>query len=259
MNKHAIIGLVLGASIVAGTLLSGNATINLKHKPQYPISKSNNLICQEKAKVCDVNLNTYVGKQTKYAKIAEGLQALEPGYTINVHLAGPGGYVAGLTYLHGVLSRYEGKTNAVVVGDVYSAHAFLATSMDELEVHGTPNMLFHTTSGYKSAVTNCRSMVFRPILEPITDYQTGKFTIRETPSEYLERLRIYMLVVQPKDRGINALDKCIQVSQGLSNNFHKNSMKALSKVLTKEELVKYDNGEDIIIEAKEIERRFNGQ
>lgn len=247
--------MLLAASLAALILLSGQATINLKHKPELPIKKQSTIKCSVVQQSCDIQLTTSIEMPEHYYHIGEKLRTIGPGYTIYLHLSGFGGAVKGIDYLESSLKATGAKVVSIVEGNVYSAHAYLSVAFDEMRSMGDYSMLFHTGSHYKEAFNLCLRSHFRSMIEPKTDFKTGELQILETYDEYVEKAMLAIAARAETDRGLPSFEKCVVVYTELANNVHSRFLKALRPYLTTDELNRFAKGEDVIVRSPVIMAR----
>lgn len=106
---------------------------------------------------CDVRLETSIADAEQYRELLQRISLLGAGDTANWYLVGNGGSGRGMEALLNTISMSKAKHTAIVIGDVYSAHAYLAIGMHELIVaESNPVMLFHrgSTYGQEDAICN---------------------------------------------------------------------------------------------------------
>jgi hypothetical protein len=246
---------VLAAIIMAGVLISKQATVNFNHNPKIQVKHPSTIDCDFFAKTCDIQLTTEIGMPEEYYHIGKELRSINENYTIRLHLSGFGGAIKGMNYIKSVIDQTGAKTVSIVEGDVYSAHAYLSTAFDEMRVTGDYSMLFHTGSHYNEAFNLCMVQHFRSILEPMTDWETGTVTVRETRKEYYKKGLVYISVVQDTDRGMPAFKKCVNTITALSSQSHSMFMAEFTGLLTDDELSAFAAGDDVVISALEILER----
>lgn len=171
-------------------------------------------------KVCHVHLGPKILESWYYLDMFEELDKANETYTIYLHLQGNGGLISTLNQMLNVLWNTKAKTVAVVEGQVYSAHAALAVSMDELRVGNGATFLFHRSSLYGLTEAVCVAR------DGTTDrtVDAGK-KCREYVTRHLlmDEAMVYSLY---------------------------------NRVLSPEQIVKVLQGEDVILTGEEVKKKW---
>lgn len=170
---------------------------------------------------CTVNLSSNIGDPTKYEGLRQMIHERKITDTVVWELAGYGGFVTGEEELAHMIKASPALHIARVYGDVYSAHAYLAISMDRLEV-ARPEalMMFHRSSLYGNELLLCAP-------------KAGEL-----------------------DRKQDAYRKCIELTSVLEANENK-FIRRLFKDLLSERLINdVIAGKDVYVSAVEIQKRY---
>lgn len=147
----------------------------------------------------------------------------------NVYLAGNGGSVASVVRLINVMKHSGAKFNAIVYGNVYSAHAVLAMNLTTLKVINPQTLfLFH-----------------RPAVNVLGQYEVLESICEKIPNTV-------------RDRGVSFKAKCFQFAKQSEESYNKSIMVKPFSVLTKDEIARYKAGDDVIVTYKEMKENQGG-
>jgi ATP-dependent protease ClpP protease subunit len=150
---------IVVALIAAITLSSGLVEVNLEHHTNLPPEFSNKTsITQHRvvgwngtdlcSTVSDIRLRKELKDTDSINDILKVLQEAQAGDVINFHLAGVGGQVDTFILLRNSVQQSKAHVRMIVEAPVYSAHAFLSVSGNELIMMPNTYLMFHTSSGY---------------------------------------------------------------------------------------------------------------
>jgi len=168
-----------------------------------------------------------VGRDS-YLPLIKKILDLPEGSKVNLYLAGNGGSVASTVSLINALHLKKHVTKAYVYGNVYSAHAVLAVSMDRIVTVGQHIMfLFHI---------------------PAISNSDGEY---EHPMKRCEKMD-----EDKKDRGVSSKKKCIDFTEKYMKAVEASTFKMIKVILTPNEYLEYKKGDDIILYSGEIIRRL---
>lgn len=87
-------------------------------------------------------------KEAQLTDVVKILNSAEKGDIINFHLAGYGGEVESFIRLVNVVQHSKAHVKMIAESNVYSGHAYLAVSGNELEMRPYSYLMLHTSSGY---------------------------------------------------------------------------------------------------------------
>lgn len=166
-----------------------------------------------------IYLTSSINSMDEYIGLIQYINSHKEVKDMNVYLAGNGGSVAAMKALILTMKMSPTKFHAIVYSNVYSAHAFLAISMDTLEASDDSVLfLFH-----------------RPAMGT------------ELMPDYCKNID-----KEEKDRGVSARDKCLRFVTAIEKSLNLIMMNRLTHVLTGEELTRYLQGDDVVITYKEL-------
>lgn len=140
--------LILGYTI----LVLGLGTVNIHHHLSLPnlnlheIVKSNHLCLLGICSTYDIYLNDEIKGTDKYKELVKTLQKASYGDKVVFHLAGYGGDSQGMWDIINNIQNTKARTVMMVEAPVYSAHAYIAVSGDELHMDKYSFLMFHTGS-----------------------------------------------------------------------------------------------------------------
>lgn len=209
--------------IVAYGLLVASVIILLN--VQTTVLKTEEYTVIEKGFSTHIYLSDTIESPEKYSELIQYIIQNSNKSDITVYLAGYGGSVATTTQL--LLAMKESGTtfHAVVYGDVYSAHAVLATNMNDIRVVKKGVLfLFH-----------------RPAFEFNGENHLMKDMCSLIPEEN-------------KDRGVSARNKCVNYVDASEKSFTEMFMQVPFSLMSDEEKERYMAGDDVIITGE----RTNG-
>ena len=143
---------------------------------------------------------------------------------IDLYLSGNGGSVRSLNNITNILDKSGKTVHVKVYGDVYSAHAMLAISFEDMTA-ADDNILF----------------LFHI---PASELKSGDVV---PPEEACN-------AVDPslKDRGISSKQKCVEYAKMFMKQFEMTTLPKIKKVLTAEQYNRMLAGEDVTITYKEL-------
>lgn len=144
--------------LIALTL--GLPTVNIQHHLNLPNLDRNKITSSEIIntsfpfyhKITHIRLNTELKGNNTQKDVFKILEDASEGDIIVFNLAGYGGDAMTLFQLKDDIKKSKAHIIMDVESPVFSAHAYLATSGDELIMSPLSFMMFHTISGYG---TNC--------------------------------------------------------------------------------------------------------
>ena len=146
----------LGVLVMGGVLLSNKAGVNFSHHHSLPAFDKNKIMCSGTfAKTCHIRLGTKITKPEDYRDVLHLLTTASKEDKIYFYLIGQGGQVWTLMQLANSIQNSKAQTVAVVEGDVYSAHAFLAFTMKKIVIRDNVVFMFHASSAYGNAKNYC--------------------------------------------------------------------------------------------------------
>ncbi len=228
--KASLNDLVLAVVVIAGTVAGAEGLIYFI--PKGPtlgttMIKPDKFILSDKCngKVCQVYFSDSISGPEDYVQLANQLAMADKETTINIHLIGNGGRADTIAYLTNVINSSKAKVVMHVDGNVFSAHAMIAFSGDELKISPLSYFLFH----YPAA------------MDPLTKEYVPPASI----CNYYRGL----------DRGISSKDKCLEemkVEQIIYNTFFYTK---IAPYLTKEEIKRYNEGYEVLITGVEMQKR----
>lgn len=169
-------------------------------------------------RTCEIYFKDSIETPQAYADIIKS--KLTPKDTVVLHLAGNGGEGSGLVYIINALKESKAHVVGSMEGSIASAHVFLLTASDEIQIKGEGYLLFHSISTLN-------------MVEDICTQQMGK------------------------DRGIAVYTKCTENNTKILEIYNKILDKYAEKYLTKEEMGKYLSGHDVILSSDEFKLRIN--
>lgn len=218
--KHYGVFLVI-ALFIGSVLLSNRAGVNLTHHHQLPeVTQKNKVYCSGFVfRHCSVRLTTEIKEQENYQEVLQLLADASRFDTVTFYLSGGGGRGDSMIALLNAIKDTKAHTVAVVQGDVQSAHAALAISMNELKVGDFLFFMFHRSSLYGQEKTFC-------------DRAKGQ-----------------------TDRTQDLEAKCYNTIAVMTEIDNSITAKLYSKYLTKVEQDKVTAGYDVIISGEEMKKR----
>lgn len=218
--KHYGVFLVI-ALFIGSVLLSNRAGVNLTHHHNLPqMAQKNKVYCSGLLfKHCSVRLTTSITTPEDYQEVLEVLSDAGRLDTITFYLHGGGGQGDSMVALINGIKATKAHTVAVVQGDVQSAHAALAISMDEMQVGDNLFFMFHRSSLY------------------------GKD--KEICDQYKDKT----------DRTQSLEDKCKAVMAAQTNIDVAIAKVLYSRYLTDAEVARVLAGNDVIIESDDMKNR----
>lgn len=162
-NLKIAIAPVLAVILMAAVLTSGLVNINFQHNLHLPKEFTNQtrLVMSGNwamGKQLDIYFKTVIKDQFEMQDLLVSLDSLGKGDKAVFHLAGQGGSGEVLVVIANHIKQAQDRGVKVIMnveGDVYSAHAFLATIGDEMRLGSGAYgayMYFHTVSIFE---TNC--------------------------------------------------------------------------------------------------------
>jgi len=144
--------LIIAMSVVL-TLMSGRITINFQHNLHLPPELTNkttivnNSSIFKKGQIYDVYLTEVISDSIfGYRDFVRLLDVATKEDSINIHLAGSGGAVDTSVYLINKIKATKATTTAIIEGNNYSGHAFIALSTNKFIFLPNTFLMFHTTS-----------------------------------------------------------------------------------------------------------------
>lgn len=188
--------------------------LNMSNVEPYTITCTETL-----SRVCDVRLSSVIVGNEKYRKLNDILIQANARNTVRFRLAGNGGRISTLIQLMNSIKETKAKTIMIVEGDVYSAHAMLALSGDQIIIKENVMFLFHHSSALNT--------------DACDQYDKDS-----------------------KDRGISMQQKCRNFVKNHLTIFQKYLINSLQHVLTKQEMKDMLEGHDIIIPGDELRDRL---
>lgn len=186
------------------------------------------IFCQPGLKTCNGVLSNTIESSEQYLKLGMMIRSLPSDWKVNIQLDGFGGDMDSVYYFYNTIKKSEAKVTLEVVGPVYSAHAFLAMAGDSLEIDDLAFFMFH------------KPAIYNP--------ETKEFELSNTICR----------IAKGKDRGQPQEGKCIERMKANDKMYDKFFEEKVKPFLTKEELIKYEIGEDVYISGEEIKRRLTG-
>lgn len=178
-------------------------------------------IVQEDGKIPDIYLSSDMSASDDYRDLVAYINSHKNYAEMNLYLSGDGGSVRGLYDLVNTIKGSGIKFNMIVYGDVYSAHAVLAFHGTTIKVINEETLfLFH-----RPAVVIGNENF---LMEKMCD------------------------VIQGEDRGISMKKKCKDFASKLDYKWRHEMMKPIYKYLTKEDIKRYEEGDDITYSAKDL-------
>lgn len=177
----------------------------------------------ENKKICDIFFNDTIESPGAYQGIKKMALSLNNKDTVILHLAGNGGDGAGLVYIINALKQSHAHVVGSMEGSIASAHVFLLAASDEIQINGDGFLLFHAISGLNMIEDHC-------------------------------------VEVTGKDRGLAKYTKCVENMTAMMAFYNKTLNKYAERYLTKDEMIRYLQGHDIIIDSDEMRLRLkNGK
>ncbi len=173
--------------------------------------------CAEKT--CRVYFGYRITHPNDYVQFIHLLEIAPKDMTIYIYSEGHGGNAFSSYRLASAITRSKAKTIAVITGRSVSGHAIIAIAADEMEIHPGAYFMFHRGSQYKSWQKMCNDMA------------------------------------DEKDRGHNAIDKCIEFNEFLEKEEEKFIRLIYKKRLTKTEIDAIVLGKDIYISGDVLKAR----
>jgi hypothetical protein len=167
-----------------------------------------------------IYLGTTIGDPGSYTELAREIYGYQ-GH-LYVHLVGNGGNYEGALYLINVFHSVK-QVTMVVDGSVYSAHAMLAVEGNDVVIPQKGIFLYHLMSTTNMVEAIC---------------------ISQPPGV---------------DRGVNAIDKCIEDENKITNDYNAEVLKETAGILTAEEQALMVQGRDIILSMDEMRNRLKGK
>jgi ATP-dependent protease ClpP protease subunit len=210
---------LLAAMILAMVLMSGKATINFNHKPNISELKSSpHYKIVYNGSTPSIYLSTKIDAPDQYIDLIAWINNNTQYKSINVYLIGYGGRVDSTLMLVSAMRDSPTVYQAVVIGNVYSAHAFLSVNLDTVR-STNPNFIlsFH-----------------RPARQV-----NGEYII--TGQDCKDR--------KGKDRGISNKIKCADNAKALNSVVYNTIEIIMIQYLTDDEIKAYWQGHDVIIHA----------
>lgn len=172
-------------------------------------------------RTCNIWLSNSIDDVEKYSTLLQFIASAERGDVLRIYLAGNGGLVNTYKIIANTIKQSKATSVAIVVGNVYSAHAFLALSMDNIIIGDNVVFLFHRSSLYGMGDMVCRR-------------QTGL------------------------DRTVSKEKKCVQFISKLLESDKQFVSNILAKVLTRDEILDILKGEDLILSGETMKKRLRG-
>lgn len=217
------VAVILSAFLIGTLLVLGLPKIHLTHHHKLPsFSGSEELIqCSGILKKrCHVRLTTTIGNPERYRAVFEKLDGLRSKDEVIWHLVGNGGQIRTMIQIINVMKSNPARDITIVEGDVYSAHAMIAMSGDEIIIRENTMFLFHHSSAYSETDSIC--------------------------SRYKDQ----------KDRGVSMVKKCKEfIAQHLAK-MDTLLIHTLHGKLTRDELIGVLTGEDVIIQGYIMKKRL---
>ena len=169
---------------------------------------------------CAVYLNHNINYSGNYSGLIDLLLYSDKNTTIVFHLTGNGGFIQGLKPLINSIKNSRATVIMSPIGDIYSSHAFIAISSGNFVATGEGIVMFHTGSGWNMEKPHC--------------WKHG----------------------WTKDRGQLAYYKCVENNKKYSKMHHEYLRKLVQPILTTKELKRFDEGFEVIMTIKELEKRM---
>lgn len=219
--KHYGIFLLI-AAFLGTVLLSQKGGINvLLHPDLSALMTTQKIYCKGVVnQTCQVRLTTVVGDPEQYRDILNLLDTANSGDRIDFYLIGNGGQVRTEVQLLNAIKTTKAKVVMHVQGDVFSAHAALALTGDELKVGKYVLFLFHRSSAYGSVDQYCEG-------------SKGKL-----------------------DRTKDAYKKCVEFLNMSLVQDEAEVRELLSKVLTPDEIKRVLDGDNVILTGEVVQERL---
>lgn len=148
------------ALLAMALLVMGLPTVHFEHHlnlpvfDKYEIVESLKLSSHIYSKITDIRLNDTIAGENTVKNIVEVLKEAHKGDVVIFHLAGYGGEVETVYYIVNNIKSSKAHVIMSVEAPVYSGHAYLAVSGDELIMAPYTYLMFHTVSIYGQ---NCNS------------------------------------------------------------------------------------------------------
>lgn len=220
--RHYGIFLVI-ALFVGGVLLSNQAGVNLSHHHTLPMFEKNKIVCTGfYNKTCEVRLGTSITKPENFKDVLSLLSQAKSGDTIIFYLIGYGGQVDTTTQLLYAIRTTKATTVAIVQGSVYSAHAYIAVSMNKMIINPLATFMFHRSSAYGR--------------ESVCDEKKGTI-----------------------DRKQDAYKKCMDYLNTMLEQDKNEVILTLGPFLTKVELQAILDGHDVYVQGYEMQKRLSSK
>lgn len=219
MNKITGIAAILSALIMAGTLLSGKAGLRFTHTPNFKALKNNDTfkLQIENGKYA-IYISSEIKEDDKYTDLIMWINTNRHLKSVDVYLAGYGGRVSSTVLLVQAMRESPTKYRAVIYGNVYSGHAFLAVNLQSIKYYSPNTLLMFHGPGIRKG---------KDILTPLDNCRKVKGTDR--------------------DRGVKSKTKCLRSLKPHEKAFYAALGKRLKLILTDQEWKYYNEGRDVYI------------
>lgn len=155
MNIHPA---VCAAAIMATVLLSGMGKMNLIHHEEVPPQLLENQVVTITpnhffGKTIDIRMDSEITSDESVRPIIKALQEASWDDTVIMHMAGFGGEVETVENIINNMHASKAHVVVIVEAPVYSGHAYISASGDEIIMRPFTYMMFHTSSGYGTDCT----------------------------------------------------------------------------------------------------------
>lgn len=211
--------LILGLSFTATYGIQNYLDKTVEVKEKYYTYTCNRALC-------DVYFMSSIGAEDNYISLYKLLESAAPGQHINLHLSGNGGYMSAVYHLANAIELSKAEITTIVEGPVYSAHAFISMFGRHVKIANNALFMFHLPAvkvGEDNILPEASCIVL-----------SGHF-----------------------DRGIDAVQKCVQSEHAEQAMFDRLFYTYVSKYLTSQEIKGLYAGENIIVPGHDMDLRIH--
>lgn len=218
--RLSALAVVLSASILALVLVSGKATVNFTHTPKLStIAHDPYYFVIDRSDSFDIHLSNEIDQPWHYHELITRITSVKK--PINLYLSGRGGYISTTMGLYFALKSTRQPVTTHVIGNVSSAHAFLAISFDRINIVDS-NILF---------------------MFHIAGVDIDGNTVK--PEDFCK-------TIEGSDRGFTKASKCLAHTRAMAWQMSRTIQQNVTRFLTAEEIVRFLEGQDIIIDGNRI-------
>ena len=235
--KKTIIGIGVGVILGVGTVLATQPALDPTLDPgRHPLAfvaqhvervlpAPYRVTCHRNwtiiGKTCDIRLSSEIVSADVYRPLLQLLDSAGSFDRMNFYMKGYGGSVESTFQLQRAIQGTAADTYAYVIGDVYSADAYLSTFMKHLIVKPNTIFMFHRSSFYGQEQAYCNDV-------------KGK-----------------------KDRTQSAYNKCLDYAKAFNKQDARWVSDTLLRLLGQVAVNDVLAGRDVIVEGELIQKNFD--